>query len=72
MVIREVVAAGIMMMGVRDGRFPPLPGAGLAAATGNKSRRPGVPGTLVMPETGPLSAYKKVLFGFLNLIDYVL
>lgn len=58
MVMRDVVAAGIIMMGVRDGRFAALPGGSLAAATGNNSLRLGVPGTLVMPGTGPLAVYK--------------
>lgn len=39
----EVAAAGMMMMGVREGLFPPAPGGGRAAVTGNSSRLPGVP-----------------------------
>lgn len=38
----EVAAAGMMMMGVREGRLPP-PGGGRAAAAGSSSRRPAVP-----------------------------
>lgn len=44
MVMRDVAAAGMMMIGVREGRLPPPPpGGGLAAATGSNSLRPGVP-----------------------------
>lgn len=53
----EVAAAGMMMMGVREGRFPPPPPAGgRAAATGRSSRRPGVPPA----DTGPFSVSRKV------------
>lgn len=41
-VMSEVAAAGIMIMGVRDGRLPPE--GGRAADTESSSRRPGVPG----------------------------
>lgn len=37
-----MAAAGIMIMGVREGRL--LPGGGRAAATGRSSLLPGVPG----------------------------
>ena len=55
MVKSEVVAAGMMMIGVRDGRLPPAPEGGRAAVTGRSSRRPGV-----LPPIDPFSGHDKI------------
>lgn len=55
MVKSEVVAAGMIMMGVRDGRLPPAPAGGRAAVTGRNSRRPGV-----LPPIAPFSSHDKI------------